>query len=484
MFEQTFKNIDDILWKDSGCSTELDYAEQSSWILFLKWLDDYEKEKETKASLKNKKFIPVLKREFQWSSWAIVKTKDGKINFNKILTGPDLKKFVDEKLFPYLSSFKDQTKNLNSLEYKIGEIFSELKNKLNDGYTLRDIINEVDNLEFKSNEQKHELSTLYEEKIKNMGNAGRNGGEYYTPRSLIKSIVEVTNPQVGEKIYDGAVGSAGFLVEAYEYIKQSKSLTSSELKNLQTKSLYGREKKGLAYIIGMMNMILHGIESPNLIRQNTLEQNIQEIQNEDKVDVVLANPPFGGGEKQQVQQNFPIRSAETAYLFLQHFIKKLKKGGRAGIIIKNTFLTNDDARNLRQELLQECNVHTILDLPAKVFTAGVKTVVLFFEKGKPTKNIWFYQINLDRNLGKKNPLNRKDLSEFVSLYNQKGLSKNSWNKQIEEIDPSTFDLTVTNPNIVVENDIRKPEDIIKDIENLDLKTQDTLKDIKKFINEN
>ena len=139
---------------------------------------------------------------------------------------------------------------------------------------------------------------------------------------------------------------------------------------------------------------------------------------------------------------------------------------------------------MRQELLQECNVHTILDLPAKVFTAGVKTVVLFFEKGKPTKNIWFYQINLDRNLGKKNPLNRKDLSEFVSLYNQKGLSKNSWNKQIEEIDPSTFDLTVTNPNIVVENDIRKPEDIIKDIENLDLKTQDTLKDIKKFINEN
>ena len=221
MFEQTFKKIDDILWKDAGCSTELDYAEQSSWILFLRWLDDYEKEKETKASLENKQFKPVLDKEYQWSSWAIIKTKDGKVDFNKILTGPDLKKFVDDKLFPYLSSFRNKAENFDTLEYKIGEIFSELKNKLQDGYTLRDVINEVDNLEFKSSEQKHELSALYEEKIKNMGNAGRNGGEYYTPRPLIKSIIKVIDPKVGETVYDGAVGSAGFLVEAFDYIKQS-----------------------------------------------------------------------------------------------------------------------------------------------------------------------------------------------------------------------------------------------------------------------
>ena len=275
MFEQTFKNIDDILWKDAGCSTELDYAEQSSWILFLKWLDDYEKEKETKASLENKKLKPVLDKEYQWSSWAIIKTKDGKVDFNKILTGPDLKKFVDDKLFPYLSSFRNKAENFDTLEYKIGEIFSELKNKLQDGYTLRDVINEVDNLEFKSSEQKHELSALYEEKIKNMGNAGRNGGEYYTPRPLIKSIIKVIDPKVGETVYDGAVGSAGFLVEAFEHMSQSKSLTTSELKTLQTKSFYGAEKKTLAYIIGIMNMILHGIESPNIILQNTLETNIQ-----------------------------------------------------------------------------------------------------------------------------------------------------------------------------------------------------------------
>jgi type I restriction enzyme M protein len=307
MFQQVFKNIDDVLWKDAGCSTELDYAEQSSWILFLKWLDDNEKEKITKAKLDNKTYKPVLDKEFQWSSWAVVKTKDGKVDFNKNLTGPDLKKFVDEKLFPYLSGFRDKAESIDSLEYKIGEIFSELKNKLQDGYTLRDVLDAVDNLEFKSNEQKHELSALYEEKIKNMGNAGRNGGEYYTPRPLIKSIVKVIDPKVGETVYDGAVGSAGFLVEAFEHMSESKSLTTSELKTLQTKTFYGAEKKTLAYIIGIMNMILHGIESPNIIHQNTLETNIQEIQNKDRVDVILLTLLLEEKKKQTFKKTFQLK---------------------------------------------------------------------------------------------------------------------------------------------------------------------------------
>ena len=302
-----------------------------------------------------------------------------------------------------------------SITYKIGEIFSELKNKLQDGYTLRDVINEVDNLEFKSSEQKHELSALYEEKIKNMGNAGRNGGEYYTPRPLIKSIIKVIDPKVGETVYDGAVGSAGFLVEAFEHMSQSKSLTTSELKTLQTKSFYGAEKKTLAYIIGIMNMILHGIESPNIIHQNTLENNIQEIQNKDRVDVILANPPFGGSEKEQIQENFQIKSSETAYLFLQHFIKKLKVGGRCGIVIKNTFLSNTDNASiaLRKLLIKENNLFAILDMPKGTFLgAGVQTVVLFLEKGNQTKKIWYHKPNIERNLGKRFPLNENDLSEF------------------------------------------------------------------------
>jgi type I restriction enzyme M protein len=485
MFEQTFKNIDNAFREDDGCSTELDYAEQSSWILFLKWLDDYEKDKETKAKLENKQFKPTLKKEFQWSTWAVVKDKAGKVDFNKTLTGPDLKSFIDDKLFPYLKSFKNNTEDTNTLEYKIGEIFHEIKNKLSDGYSIREVVNAVDNLEFKSSEQKHELSALYEEKIKNMGNSGRNGGEYYTPRALIKSIIQVINPQIGEIIYDGAVGSAGFLIEAYEFMSKSKSLTTSELKTLQNKTFYGIEKISLAYVIGLMNMILHGIESPNIIRKNTLEDNIQEIQNKDRVDVILANPPFGGKtEKKHIQENFPIRTKETSYLFLQHFIKKLKVGGRCAVVIKNTFLSNTDSASisLRKQLLEECNLFTILDLPSGAFLGtGVKTVVLFFEKGKKTEKLWYYQLNVGRNMGKTNPLNEKDLDDFIKLEKIKKLSINSWSINIDKINKDTMDLNANNPNSTDIIDTRTPKEIISEIEKLNLDSTKILNSIKKLI---
>ena len=482
MFEQIFKNVDDFIWKDAGCDSELDYAEQTSWILFLKWLDDFEQDKQIKSKLDNKNFKSTFDKEYMWSSWAVVKTKEGKVDFNKSLTGDDLTKFVNNKLFPYLANFKKNAEDLNTIEYKIGIIFSELKNEIQDGYILRSILNEVDKLEFRSDEQKHELSVLYESKIQNMGNAGRTGGQYYTPRPLIKTIVNLVKPKIGETVYDGACGSGGFLVEAYNYIKENNSLTTSELKKLQTQTLYGKEKKNLAYIIGLMNMILHGIESPNIIRTNTLEENIMDIQNKDRVDVILANPPFGGGEQTQVQENFPIRSGETAYLFLQHFIKKLKTGGRAAIIIKNTFLSNGDAKNLRKQILDDCNLHTILDMPAKVFTAGVKTVVLFFEKGQPTKDIWYYQLNLDRTLGKTNALNEKDLEEFVTLYKKRSNTENSWLINLKDIDTTNCDLTPSNPNKKDISDKRTSEQILAKIENLDNEISKNLLEIKKLIN--
>jgi NADH-quinone oxidoreductase E subunit len=228
---------------------------------------------------------------------------------------------------PYLKTFKSGSEfKPDTIEYKIGEIFSELKNKLQSGYTLRKIINIIDELRFKSNDEKDELSSLYEDKIKNMGNSGRNGGEYYTPRPLIKTIVKIINPKLGDKIYDPACGSAGFLCAAYEYLRQSKKeLSAKELETLQRKTLYGKEKKSLAYIIGVMNMILHGIEAPNILHTNTLAENLMDVQEKSRVDIILANPPFGSSTEQtEVQQNFPIRSGETAYLFLQHFIKLLK----------------------------------------------------------------------------------------------------------------------------------------------------------------
>ena len=333
MFETTFRNLDNALRKDDGCSTELDYIEQTSWVIFLKYLDDLEADREAIAKLNGERYQRILSDEFAWKSWAMPKTADGKLDHKKALSGDDLKEFVNNKLFPYLRSFKFSADRADTIEYKIGEIFSELKNKIQSGYNLREVINKIDELRFRTHTEKHEMSHLYEGKIKNMGNAGRNGGEYYTPRPLITTIIKVVNPKIGEKVYDGAVGSAGFLCEAFDYLRTSKELTTKESEILQTKTLYGKEKKGLAYIIGIMNMILHGVEAPNIVHTNTLAENILHIEEKDRFDVVLANPPFGGKERAEVQQNFPIKTSETASLFLQHFIKILKAGGRAGIVI-------------------------------------------------------------------------------------------------------------------------------------------------------
>lgn len=479
MFENAFKNIDNILHTDSGSATELDYVEQTSWILFLKYLDDLDETKKTESALAGKKYDYILDADYRWNAWACPKTKDGKIDYANALDGDDLKDFVNDKLFPYLKKFKAEEPN--TIEYKIGEIFSELKNKITSGYKLREILNIVDGMHFRLYEEKHELSHLYEGKIKNMGNAGRNGGEYYTPRPLIKTIVKVVNPKIGDKIYDGACGSAGFLVEAYNYLTENQSkLSSSQMATLQNNTFYGKEIKSLAYIIGIMNMILHGIEAPNIKHVNTLAENINDIQEKDRFDIILANPPFGAGIGREIQQNFPIKTGETASLFLQHFIKSLKAGGRAGIVIKNTFLSNTDnaSVSLRKLLLENCNLHTVLDLPAGTFTgAGVKTVVLFFEKGKPTKKVWFYQLNLGRNLGKTNSLSEADLAEFVSLQKIKTDSENSWNVDVKDIDLATFDLSAKNPNVIEEAVLRSPNEILKDMEKLDEVNKELLKSV-------
>jgi type I restriction enzyme M protein len=328
------------------------------------------------------------------------------------------------------------------------------------------------------------MSHLYESKIQNMGNAGRNGGEYYTPRPLITTIVKVVAPVIGNKIYDGAVGSAGFLCEAFAYLQKSKKLTTSDVTTLQKKTFYGKEKKSLAYIIGTMNMIFHGIEAPNIIHTNTLAENLADIQEKDRYDIVLANPPFGGKERAEVQQNFPIKTGETASLFLQHFIKILKAGGKAGVVIKNTFLSNTDNATvaLRKQLLESCNLHTVLDLPGGTFTgAGVKTVVLFFEKGSGTKKVWFYQLNLDRNLGKTNALNEKDLADFIELQKTKKDSENSWSIIVKDIDQSTFDLSVKNPNKKAEAALRQPQQILEEMKALDEESADILNSILELI---
>ncbi len=359
MFEQAFKNIDDVLRKEAGCTTELDYTEQTSWLLFLKYLDGLEQDKAMEAELEGRRYAYLLDEPYRWESWAAPKGKDGPLDHDQALTGDDLRDFVDRRLFPYLQGFKLKASDPNTLEYKIGEIFGEIK-----------------------------------------------------------------------------------------------------------------------------NMILHGIEAPNIVRTNTLAENLADIQNKDRFDVVLANPPFGGKERKEVQQNFPIRTGETALLFLQHFIKMLKAGGRGGVVIKNTFLSNTDnaSVSLRKLLLESCNLFTVLDCPRGTFQgAGVKTVVLFFEKGAPTRKIWYYRLDPGHSLGKTNPLNDNDLAEFVTLQKTFADSDKSWSVDAKNIDPTTFDLSVKNPNGGEAITHRSLRDILDEIAALDAKSAEVLGTIQKLL---
>lgn len=484
MFEQTFKAIDDVLWKEAGCTTELDYTEQTSWLLFLKYLDDLEQERALTAELEGRPYKFILDPQFRWSAWAAPKTAGGELDHRKTLTGPDLIDFVNQKLWPYLAGFKTKADHPDTIEYKIGEIFGEIVNKFRSGYSLRDALDLIDALRFRSQTEKHELSQLYEEKIKRMGNAGRNGGEYYTPRPLIRAMIKVIKPKIGERIYDGACGSAGFLCESFDYMRAHAKLTTSDLETLQTRTFFGKEKKSLAYVLGIMNMILHGLDAPNIVHANTLAENINDIQEKDRFHVVLANPPFGGKERPEVQQNFDIRTGETAFLFLQHFIKSLKAGGRAAIVIKNTFLSNGDnaSVSLRRELLQNCNLHTVLDMPAGTFQgAGVKTVVLFFEKGSATQRTWFYQCDPGRTLGKTTPLDDDDLAEFVTLQETRADSPKSWSVEAAALDPASFDLSPKNPNVGEAVAHRSPLEILDEIAALDAESAEVLAGIRALL---
>ena len=484
MFEQTFKNIDDVLYKDAGADSELDYIGQTSWVLFLRYLDEMEKERADEAELRGQEYQYIIDEKYRWSTWAAPKDEEGEIDYNKVLQGDDLIEFVNNELYPYLASFKEKADHPQTIEYKIGEIFSELRNKVQSGYNLRQILNYADSLMFQTSEEKHELSHLYETKIKNMGNAGRNGGQYYTPRPLITAMVQVLDPKIGETVYDGAVGSAGFLCEAFLHIRENMEPTTENWDILQNHTLFGKEKKNLAYVIGVMNMILHGIEAPNILHTNTLSESVRDIQEKDRYDVILANPPFGGKERVEIKQNFDIQTGETAFLFLEHFIRSLRSDGRAAIVIKNTFLSNTDNASiaLRQYLLETCKLHTILDMPGGTFTgAGVKTVILFFEKGTATRSIWYYDLDPGRNMGKTNPLNEEDMAEFLEYQKTKKESECSWSYDVAEINTETYDLSLRNPNAPEEEALRSPEEILAEMEKLDKETSDVLTELKKHI---
>lgn len=482
--QQKIDRITDILRRDDGISGAMHYTEQISWILFLRYLDSYEQKKAQEALIDGTTYHYVIEEKYRWNTWACPKDENDKLDHKKALTSSDLKDFVNEELFPYLKAFNNANQDSKSLQYKIGAIFDYLDNRIANGSTLREVLDIIDELEFNSSKGTFELSNIYERLLKGMGADGGNSGEFYTPRPVTKIMVECLAPTIGQTVYDGAVGTGGFLIQAFEYLREKTSKTG-DLEQLQYHTFFGNEKTPLAYIMCMMNLILHGMESPNITKTNTLTANIRDVQEKDRHDIILANPPFGGKEKDQIQANFPIKSNATELLFMQHFMKKLKSGGKAAIVVPEgvLFQTNKAFQAVKKSLLEDFNLHTIVSLPAGVFLpySGVKTNVIFFEKTGSTSDIWYYELTPPSKLTKNKPIKYEHFKEFLSLYSHRTDSDHSWTVKATDIED--FDIAAKNPKAQEAEVLESPDFYLKGIQKNDKKIADLLNEVNALMND-
>lgn len=474
--------ITDILRRDDGISWAMHYTEQISWILFLKFLDDYETSQELEATLNGTTYTRLLSPEFQRHARASPKTPDGKKNILTTMVGDDLKEFVNLRLFPYLKAFRDPTTDYHSMKYKIGEIFYFLDNRIENGNTIRDVIDIIDDMSFQNQTDLFELSQIYEDLLQGMGNDGGNSGEFYTPRPVIKAMVQCLDPEIGQTIYDGATWSCGFLIDAHTHLK-AKVKTTHDLHWLNHDALWGNEKTPIAYILGVMNMILHGITNPNINKRNTLIDDIRQFEEKDGYDIIIANPPFGGKEKDAIQSNFPIKTNATEMLFLQHFMKKLKTWGKAAIIVPEwvLFNTSNAFAEVKKELVSHFNLHTIVSLPAGIFLpySWVKTNIIFFDKTKPTEQIRYYEVDPGRKLTKNKPITSDDMADMVVQFIKKSHWPNSRTVSIDDI--RDYDLSAKNPAKVTETIHRSPAEILADIDVTNANILEQTAELKKMI---
>lgn len=472
--KQKINRITDILRRDDGISGAMHYTEQISWILFLKFLDDYEERESDNAILDWKDYKYILEEKYRWQNW--IKLQNGMISWD------DLKDFVNKELFPYLKSFRNINEDYHSIKYKVWEIFHFIDNRIESGHTLREIIDIIDDLNFQKQEDLFELSHIYEDLLQGMWNDGGNSWEFYTPRSIIKIMVESVDPKIWQTIYDPATWSCGFLIEAFNQMNTQEK-TDTELDFLNKNTFFGNEKTWLAYIMWVMNLILHGISNPNINKKNTLTQDIRQIQEKDRYDIILANPPFGWKEKDIIQQNFPIKTNATEMLFLQHIMKNLKLWGKASIIIPEWVLFNtwNAFQDIKKLMLEDFNLHSIISLPAWVFLpySGVKTNIIFFERTWRTKDIWFYEINLDRKLTKNKPITYDDIKNIPELLHKREVWANSWITKIEDI--KDYDLSAKNPNKTKEEAIRTPNEIFDEMKRNDEVINNLLWELKEIL---
>lgn len=452
----------DILRTDDGINGATAYTEALSWILYLKFFDDKEIERKGQASLNGDEYHSLLKKEFQWSVWTDV--KKGK-------TGKELTKWVNEDLIPYLAALKGLKEG--DPRDIIAAIFKNIQNRVNSGFLLRDVIEKIQNIHFDVGEEAFSLSHIYEDLLRNMGEGGGNAGEYYTPRPLIKAMVQLIDPKIGETVYDPACGTCGFLIQSHLHL-EPKAKTAEARKILNNKTFYGKEKTPLPYVLGLMNMTLHGVDYPRIVKENTLQTDIRQIDERDKFNIIIANPPFGGKEQELIQKNFPVEATATELLFLQHIEKSLKTDGRAAVVVPEgvLFQTNAAYQSVKKKILTECNLHTVISLPAGVFLpySAVKTSVLFFDKTKKTKDVWFYEVQLlaDKKLTKKAGIGEEHFVELLKLYKKREDTERSWLVPVAKILESGCNLSAGhyNPHGPEEVELREPEEYAREIKEL------------------
>jgi type I restriction enzyme M protein len=489
------KSARDIMRKDKGLNGDLDRLPMLTWIMFLKFLDDMEKIREAEEEYAKRKYKPAIEPPYRWRDWAA--KEDG-------ITGDELIAFINNEeavrpdgtkglgLFAYLRSLHGA--NGGDRRDVVATVFRGIINRMVNGYLLRDVINKVNSIHFTASEEIHTLSHLYESMLKEMRDTAGDSGEFYTPRPVIHFMVDVTDPKLGEVVLDPACGTGGFLVESFEHLRNQCN-RAEDYKLLQKGSIFGGDAKPLPYLLCQMNLLLHGLEYPQIDPGNSLRFPLREIGDKDRVDIILTNPPFGGEEERGILSNFPEdkQTAETALLFLQLIMRKLrrgtggKRGGRCGIVVPNGTLFGDGVcARIKKELLEEFNLHTIVRLPNGVFApyTGIHTNLLFFERDRPTKEIWYYEVPLPesrKQYTKTQPMQFEEFEPVIAWWKDRKENEQAWKVPVKKVVESGYNLDIKNPNGKQDLEHLPPEQLAEGILKKELRIVEIMAEIKKTL---
>ena len=450
------KTIQNIMRQDTGVDGDAQRISQLGWLIFLKIFDDREKE----LSTMNPGYVSVVPKGLRWRDWAT--DSEG-------ITGDELLNFINNQLFPKLKNLKFLESDKRTLILQA--VFSDSFNYMKSGTLLRQIVNELNDIDFKSSKERHMFNDVYEQILKDLQSAG-NAGEFYTPRPVTQFIVEMIDPQLGEKVFDPACGTGGFLTSVIDHLRKDQIKTAED-EQVLSESLHGIEKKPLPHLLCTTNLILHGIDdTSNIVRGNSLTRPLRDYTESDRVNVVVTNPPFGGVEEDGIELNFPkkFQTKETADLFLVLIIHLLKNGGRAGLVLPDGTLFGEGVKTaIKEKLLEDCNLHTIIRLPEGVFSpyTGIRTNLLFFTKGEPTKEVWFYEHKYPegyKSYSKTKPMSLKEFDVETAWWNNRVEGENSWKVSIDELRTRNFNLDVKNPRQQTQEEDRPLDELLNEFE--------------------